>query len=153
MVKEILALTGFDPHYLEIEVTESLFISSLDYVANVLSELSELGIHIAIDDFGTGYSSLSYLQQLPIHILKIDKSFIDHITYTSDTSKMVEAIIKLSHTLGLEVIAEGVEEEVQLNFLKQCRCDTIQGYIWGKPYPLDVLVEKCGSQLPKAQTI
>ncbi len=141
MIKDILNTTGFDPHYLELEVTESIFISSTDYAKNILAELSALGIRIAIDDFGTGYSSLGYLHELPIDTLKIDKSFIDHVSEDSNTSKMVDAIIKLSHTLGLQVIAEGVEDEAQLTFLQQCECDVIQGYIWGKPCPIDRLIK------------
>ena len=94
-----------------------------------------MGIRIAIDDFGTGYSSLSYLNSFPSDILKIDKSFIDKMNDSDSSKKYVEAIISLAHVLDLEVIAEGVEEQEQLETLRNIHCDHIQGFIWGKPLP------------------
>lgn len=133
MVKAVLDETGFDGKYLEFEITESVFISSLDYVVDVLKSLKEMGIRIALDDFGTGYSSLNYIQQLPIDTLKIDKTFIDNIS-TQDTKKqIVGSIINLVHQMEIAVVAEGVESELQLNYLEEHNCDLIQGYIWGRP--------------------
>ncbi|MBH1939974.1 EAL domain-containing protein [Mobilitalea sibirica] len=133
MVKEILNETGFDSRYLELEITESVFISYPDHIINVIKQLREFGIRIAIDDFGTGYASLSYLHLLPINVLKIDKAFIDLITTQKAISQIVSNIINLSHQLGIEVVAEGVEDEEQLNALIQFNCDYIQGYLFSKP--------------------
>ncbi len=132
-VKEILRRTGYDSRYLEFEITESVLITSPEYVTEVIGQLKEMGIRIALDDFGTGYASLNYLQLLPINILKIDKTFIDKIDTKHSQNKIVGAIISLSHQLGFEVIAEGVEQEEQLNYLIENKCDYIQGYLLGKP--------------------
>ncbi|MDD4095360.1 MAG: EAL domain-containing protein [Oscillospiraceae bacterium] len=132
-VKRILHKTKTDPHNLEFEITESVMISSVEYVTKVLKQLSELGIRIALDDFGTGYSSLSYLQMLPIDTLKIDKSFVDNMVEESMHRLMVGSIISLVHQLKMEVIAEGVDSDSQLGYLHDFDCDFIQGYIWGHP--------------------
>jgi EAL domain-containing protein (putative c-di-GMP-specific phosphodiesterase class I) len=102
---------------------------------NILIELSELGISIALDDFGKGYSSLSYLKDFPVDVLKIDKAFIDDIVSNQRELAIVEAMIDLSHTLGIKVVAEGVEYEEQVVLLKNKRCDFIQGYFFSKPMP------------------
>lgn len=133
MVKNVLEETQTRASCLELEVTESVFISSLDYVVGVFNELKKLGVKIALDDFGTGYSSFSYLQKLPIDILKIDKSFIDSIDNTNPSIRMVGSIISLVHIMKMRVVAEGVENEQQLDYLKDHKCDYIQGYLWGKP--------------------
>lgn len=139
-VKAVLKETGFNPKYLEFEVTESVFIHSAEHATKILDELHNLGIRIALDDFGTGYSSLSYLQQLPFDTLKIDKCFVDHIATHSKEASTVSLLIDLSHRLGLEVIAEGVEDSMQLDFLKNQHCDFIQGYYWGKPLALKQVI-------------
>ncbi len=144
-VKRILHKTKTDPHNLEFEITESVMISSVEYVTKVLKQLSELGIRIALDDFGTGYSSLSYLQMLPIDTLKIDKSFVDNIVEESMHRLMVGSIISLVHQLKMEVVAEGVDSDSQLGYLHDFDCDFIQGYIWGRPLSEEdalVLLEK-----------
>ena len=133
MIKKVLEETGVRPYNLEIEITESIFISSMDYVISVLNELKEIGINIALDDFGTGYSSLSYLQLLPIDTLKIDKVFIDSIVGKGIDKHIVGPIISLVHQMDISVVAEGVENSMQLEYLKDHNCDCIQGYIWGKP--------------------
>lgn len=133
MIKTILKETGVRPYNLEIEITESIFISSMDYVIGVLNELKDIGINIALDDFGTGYSSLSYLQLLPIDTLKIDKVFIDSIVGKGIDKHIVGPIISLVHQMDISVVAEGVENSTQLEYLKEHDCDCIQGYIWGKP--------------------
>jgi len=132
-VRTILSETGFDPHYLEFEITESVFISSVDYVVNIINELKEIGIRFALDDFGTGYSSLRYLQMLPIDTLKIDKSFIDSISLEGDGHCLVASIISLVHQMNMDVIAEGVDTEEKLRYLDANSCDYVQGYIWGTP--------------------
>ncbi len=132
-VKLVLEETGFLPEDLELEITESVFIHSLDYVSGVLRELRDMGISIALDDFGTGYSSLSYLRMLPIETLKIDKSFIDSIGVQEDGKDFVSTLVALMHQLGMTVVAEGVDNEEQLQYLRKNKCDYIQGYIWGKP--------------------
>lgn len=130
-VKEILKREQFNPKNLEIEITESLFINSVEKASEVLKELKDIGIHIALDDFGTGYASLSYLNKLPIDILKIDKSFIDGLP--EEKYDFVQAIISMGHVLKFKVISEGVEKEGQLKTLKEIDCDYMQGFIWGKP--------------------
>lgn len=132
MVKNVLEETKFDVRYLELEITESVFISSVDYVINIINELKEMGISIALDDFGTGYSSLNYLQLLPIDTLKIDKSFIDSID-NNTKKQIVGSIISLVHKMEISVVAEGIENEIQLEYLKKHECDFIQGFLWGKP--------------------
>lgn len=139
-VKDTIEKTGLDPKYIEFEITESVFIESLDYVTNVLKELKDIGISIALDDFGIGYSSLSYLQRLPIDILKIDKSFVSSIKGSDkDERQIIGAMITLIHQLNITVIAEGVEEQLQLDYLKKHNCDYIQGYLLGKPVSADKL--------------
>lgn len=133
MIIGILNETGVHPYNLEIEITESIFISSMDYVIDVLNQLKDIGINIALDDFGTGYSSLSYLQMLPIDTLKIDKVFIDSIIGKGKDKHIVGPIISLVHQMDISVVAEGVEDTTQLEYLKEHSCDCIQGYIWGKP--------------------
>lgn len=116
-----------------LEITESIFIASMDHVLDTIKQLNSLGLSIALDDFGTGFSSLSYLNSLPINLLKIDKSFIDEINKDHKGNALISSIIRLSRTLGISVIAEGVETEEQLKYLKEHKCNYIQGYLWGKP--------------------
>ena len=99
----------------------------------VLQELKATGVKLAIDDFGTGYSSLSYLRQFPVHKLKIDRSFIQNVTSNPDDASIAAAIIGLARSLNLKVIAEGVEDEAQMSFLREHQCDEIQGYYFSKP--------------------
>jgi len=133
MVKNVLDETKLSGEFLELEITESVFISSVDYVVDVFNELKEMGVRIALDDFGTGYSSLSYLQKLPINLLKIDKSFINSINKLESNKQIVGSIISLVHKMGILVVAEGVENEEQLEYLKNYDCDYIQGFLWGRP--------------------
>jgi diguanylate cyclase (GGDEF)-like protein len=133
MVKKILSTTGVMGHNIELEITESVFISSMNYVVEVIDELRASGVRIALDDFGTGYTSLSYLQRLPIDLLKIDKSFIDSINTIEEKKQIIGSIIALVHNMEIQVVAEGVETEKQLDYLVSQSCDFIQGFIWGKP--------------------
>ena len=134
-VMEIVKDNRIPTSQLEIEITESIMIDSAQRAMDCLNELKKMGIKIAIDDFGTGYSSLSYLNSLPADILKIDKSFIDVMNSSESSQEYVEAIISLAHVLKYEVIAEGVEEQDQLDTLKNIGCDYIQGFFWGRPLP------------------
>lgn len=127
--------------HLEIEITESIMIDSAEKALNCINELKSLGIKIAIDDFGTGYSSLSYLNNIPADLLKIDKSFIDVMNQTDSNKQYVATIIQIGHILNLEVISEGVESEDQIATLRENGCDFIQGYVWGRPIPVDEAYE------------
>lgn len=134
-VADILSKTGLDPRWLELEITESIAMKDVEFTGKMLFELRKMGITIAIDDFGTGYSSLSYLKRLPIDIIKIDRSFIRDITTDPDDASIVSTIIVLARNLKMQVIAEGVETEEQLTFLRKQKCDQMQGYLFSKPLP------------------
>ncbi len=133
-VRDLLQRTGLAPEQLKLEITESIVMSDTESAIDSLYKLKEQGVHIAIDDFGTGYSSLSYLQQLPIDTLKVDRSFVSRMADEgTDVRKIVEAIVTLAHRLGLDVIAEGVETDVQHSILSVLKCQNAQGYLFGKP--------------------
>jgi EAL domain-containing protein (putative c-di-GMP-specific phosphodiesterase class I) len=140
-VSSSLARTGVRPDRLELEITESLFMQELPIVIEVLTQLRKLGVRISVDDFGTGYSSLSYLKRLPIDTLKIDRSFVSDLHRDSDDAAICAAILSMARKLNLSVVAEGVEREEQLDFLKQHRCDLIQGYLFSKPLPVEKFEE------------
>ncbi|HEX4066104.1 MAG TPA: EAL domain-containing protein [Acidobacteriaceae bacterium] len=135
LVRRTLLDTGVASSLLELEVTESLLLSSADVVFPVLYELAAMGVKLAIDDFGTGYSSLSYLRQFRAGKLKIDRSFVRDVPLDHDDAAIVAAIIGLARTLKMRVIAEGVETEAQMSFLREHGCDEIQGYYYSKPVP------------------
>jgi diguanylate cyclase (GGDEF)-like protein/PAS domain S-box-containing protein len=128
---------GLDPSGIDLEITESLVMRDVEENIRKLNEVRALGVQIAIDDFGTGYSSLGYLAKLPVQALKIDRSFISAMLNDPAAMTLVQTIISLSHTLGLRVIAEGVEEEEQAKYLRLLRCDEIQGYLVSKPQPFE----------------
>ena len=136
-VKAIINETGIQPEHLEIEITESSVMSNLTSAIETLCELKGLGVRLSIDDFGTGYSSLAYLQQLAVHKLKIDISFVRKILVNSADALIVQAVIALGHSLGLEIIAEGVEELAQAKYLRFLQCDVMQGFLVSKPLPVD----------------
>ena len=135
MVRGAIHESGIRPAQLEIEVTESVLIESIEESIKKLVALKELGVKIALDDFGTGYSSLTYLRRLPVGTLKVDKSFIDDILADRVQGDLVGYIIDMSHTLNLSVVAEGVESEAQLEKLHEYDCDCIQGYVFSRPLP------------------
>ncbi|WP_378956236.1 EAL domain-containing protein [Pelosinus sp. sgz500959] len=132
-----IATAGISPEQLELEVTESILIERVDESLSYLEQLRDFGIRLALDDFGTGYSSLTYLKNLPVKILKIDKSFIDHICVDQTQLQLVGSIIQMGHNLDLHIVAEGVETVEQFNLLKTLNCDRIQGYIFSRPLPAD----------------
>ena len=132
-VTETLRTTGLDPRLLELELTERVFIRDEKESIRTLTQLRDLDITIAIDDFGTGYSSLSYLQNLPIDLIKIDQSFVAATDRKQSGTAILRCLIELAHTLGIRVIAEGVETQNQLNLLKSLGCDEVQGYLLGRP--------------------
>jgi diguanylate cyclase (GGDEF)-like protein len=136
-VSLVLHDTGLTPTDLELEVTESSLMDNLATAATVLGDLERLGLRIAVDDFGTGYSSLSYLKTFPIHCLKIDRSFIRDIPDDEDDAAIVRTIIALAENLDLTVVAEGVETDAQLAYLRANRCDQAQGYLFSRPLPPD----------------
>ncbi len=135
LVAKVLAETGLDPDRLELELTESIVMHDLDAVADDLEALTKLGVHIAVDDFGTGYSSFGYVKRFPVSRLKIDQSFIRNMVEDSNDEAIVRAIIMLGHSLSISVVAEGVETEEQLARLRSEGCDTVQGYLFGRPMP------------------
>ncbi|MDH5716734.1 MAG: EAL domain-containing protein [Spirochaetia bacterium] len=132
-IKSILQKTKFNPSYLEIEITENILIGHEENTMKTLHDLRKLGIIFTIDDFGTGYSSLSYLKKYPISIIKIDRTFIRDLPENNENAAIVKAIIAMAHSLNLKVIAEGLEEKKQLEFLKNHNCDMIQGFLISKP--------------------
>ena len=132
-----LAESGFPARLLELEITESALAERVDEVRQVLVRLRELGLRIAVDDFGTGYSSLAQLKRFPIDVLKIDQGFIRDIPHSADDMAISTAIIGMGHSLGMSVLAEGVETPQQLDFLRQLGCNTFQGYLCSRPLPAD----------------
>jgi len=136
-IQRVLDETGLDPRFLELELTESLLLSNADVMFSVLHQIRAMGLRLAIDDFGTGYSSLSYLKRFPVSKLKIDSSFIRDVAVDPDDAAITAAIISMAKSLNLKVVAEGVENEAQMSFLRTHQCDGIQGYYFSKPLPVD----------------
>ncbi|MGA7808838.1 putative bifunctional diguanylate cyclase/phosphodiesterase [Bradyrhizobium sp.] len=137
LVLSILLETGLPPHRLELEITEGVLMNDFDRAISVLRRLKALGVSIAMDDFGTGYSSLRYIQAFPFDKLKVDKSFVDQLNQNLQSQAIIRAVVGLAHGLGLPVVAEGVETLDQLEFLKREHCDEVQGYLIGRPQPIE----------------
>jgi diguanylate cyclase (GGDEF)-like protein/PAS domain S-box-containing protein len=137
IIDDILCETGFDPTLLELELTESTLMEHAETTVQTLRGIKKMGIHLAIDDFGTGYSSLSHLKKFPLDRLKIDRSFIRDITFNVDDAVIAEAIIAMAQSLKLQVVAEGVERQDQLDFLSCRSCDEIQGFLLSPPVSAD----------------
>lgn len=133
LVRQVLEDTGLAPQCLELEITESQLLENVDYVIATFQQLHELGVKLAIDDFGTGYSSLSYLKRFAVDYVKIDQTFIRGVGTCVEDDAITKAIIAMAHSLELKVVAEGVENEVQLAFLKEHQCDEVQGYLISSP--------------------
>ncbi|WP_281982046.1 putative bifunctional diguanylate cyclase/phosphodiesterase [Azonexus hydrophilus] len=141
LVRGVLACYDLTPQDLELEITESTAMQNPDLTLAILNQFSDMGIVLAIDDFGTGYSSLAYLKHLPIHRLKLDRSFVKDIETDANDAAICSATVALGHNLGLELVAEGVETDVQREFLTRLGCDVLQGFFYSKPLPADQIIE------------
>jgi diguanylate cyclase (GGDEF)-like protein len=141
LIADTISRAGILPRDVELEITEGTIMSHTDSTLKTLHALKEIGVSIAIDDFGTGYSSINYLKRFPIDRLKVDRSFIMDIPGDKDDVAITGAVIAMAHSLGLSVVAEGVETEEQLEFLKRNGCEEVQGYYYSKPLPPDACIE------------
>lgn len=148
IVARVLEETGLEARFLELEITETTVIEDLDLTRSVLENLQKMGIYMSIDDFGTGHSSLSRLQLLPLHNLKIDKSFIQDLTHDVKVAHIIKAIVGLGQNLGLKLTAEGVEKEEELEFLKSINCDDVQGFLLYRPLSAKMATETLESKRP-----
>jgi EAL domain-containing protein (putative c-di-GMP-specific phosphodiesterase class I) len=148
-IRVILEETGLDPHYLELEITESAAMERADDSVVKLNELKAMGVRISMDDFGTGYSSLSYLQSFPLDKIKIDRAFIANLGHSAQAATIIRAVIALGRGLDLPVVAEGVETEEQRLFLAAENCNEIQGYLVGRPKPIADYAELVGRAAAK----
>ena len=149
-IKNVLRETSIKPSTLILEITESILMESAEIMAPILIQLKGLGVQLHIDDFGTGYSSLSYLHRFPVDVLKIDRSFVSRIGLNGDNLEIVKAITTLAHSLEMEVVAEGVETEDQIEKLKELKCEFMQGYFYSKPLEVKAfedLLKQCGGDL------
>ena len=142
LIRSVLQETGLPPQCLELELTESLLLANAELMLLVFQKLEAMGLTLAIDDFGTGYSSFSYLKQFRVNKLKIDRSFIQDVAVNTDDAAITAAIISMAKSLRLKVIAEGVENEAQMSFLRAHQCDEIQGYYFSKPLAVDKVADK-----------
>ncbi|MEH2414258.1 EAL domain-containing response regulator [Nostoc sp.] len=132
-IVNLIAINGLEPHYLELELTESMIMQDVNSAIATMKKLQSLGVKIAIDDFGTGYNSLIYLKTLPINTLKIDRYFIHNVTKDPQKSAITKGLIQMAHNLNLDVVAEGVETEAELAFLRQYNCNYMQGFLFSRP--------------------
>jgi EAL domain-containing protein (putative c-di-GMP-specific phosphodiesterase class I) len=134
-IAAVLESTGLPPNLLDLEITESHAMQDAGFTLSVFHDLQSMGVRISIDDFGTGYSSLGFLKQFPINTLKIDRSFVKDLAADAKDEAIVSAIIVLAHCLGLDVVAEGVESQAEVDILRRHNCDRMQGYFFSKPLP------------------
>lgn len=146
-VLAILEKAGLDPRFIEFEITESVAMSDAAQTVGIVRDLNEAGIRIAVDDFGTGYSSLAYLRRFALDVLKIDRSFVAGVGHDAFDETIVKTVIGMAHSLGLEVVAEGVETELQMAFLAANQCDLVQGYLLSRPLPARELEEHVTRQI------
>ncbi len=142
VIRRVLRETRLAPRYLELELTEGLLLANADVMLSVIEELNAMGLTLAIDDFGTGYSNFGYLKQFRVSKLKIDRSFVRDVEVNPDDAAITTAIISMARSLNLKVIAEGVEDEAQMSFLRAHQCDEIQGYYFSKPLAVDKVADK-----------
>lgn len=140
-VRDALADAHVDPKMLEIEIPESALMHDVGLSTRILAQLNAMGVRISVDDFGTGYSSFAYLARFPVHTLKIDRSLIIGIASDESSKAIVRAIVQLAHTLSLDVVAEGVEEQVEVDMLRSMQCDSVQGYVYARPLPLSDYIQ------------
>jgi len=153
MITKVLTQTGLDARSLELEITESIAMRDPEATIGLLRQLRQMGIRISLDDFGTGFSSLKYLKDLPIHTLKIDQSFVHDLESDTANAEIVLNIIRLGHSLNLNVIAEGVETNQQLSYLLERDCDEFQGYFCARPMDanaLEVMLRRASTTLRKS---
>jgi EAL domain-containing protein (putative c-di-GMP-specific phosphodiesterase class I) len=148
LVAQILAETGLPASWLELEITETGIMHDMHVATEMLVALHHQGVGLAIDDFGTGYSSLSYLRRLPVDRLKIDQSFIHDVTTSEDAAMIASTIVKLAHSLRLQVVAEGVETRAQVDFVRQTGCACAQGYFYGEPMTAGRVEKMLGKSVP-----
>ena len=149
-VAEALAESGLEPQRLGVEITEAVMMEDIETVGRALGELRRLGLQLAIDDFGTGFSSLTYLRRFPVGVLKVDRSFVSGILDGGEDAAIVRAVVGLGHSLGLTVVAEGVEGAAQAVALVRVGCDLAQGWHFGRPAPLGELVRPAQGEDPVA---
>jgi EAL domain-containing protein (putative c-di-GMP-specific phosphodiesterase class I) len=147
-VRRILASSGLESRALTLELTETALLRRDERLQNDLAELKQIGVRLAIDDFGTGYSSLSYLRELPIDVVKMDKSFVDGIAESEQRLALAEGIVQIARTLRLEVVAEGIESEAQRDLLTAMGCHYGQGYLLARPMPPEEAEELARTGLP-----
>jgi EAL domain-containing protein (putative c-di-GMP-specific phosphodiesterase class I) len=152
-VHSILLETGLSPGRLELEITEGVLIGDFSRAVSILRRLKNFGVRIAMDDFGTGYSSLSYLQSFPFDKIKIDQAFVANLTHNPQSAAIIRAVIGLGHGLELPVVAEGVETQEQLAFLASSSCSGIQGFLIGRPKPIEDYAEVVGRAVAAAPAI
>jgi EAL domain-containing protein (putative c-di-GMP-specific phosphodiesterase class I) len=138
-IRRNLRESGLNPSTLEIEITETMLMGNVEAANATVRQLHELGVRLAIDDFGTGYSSLNYLKKFPIDTVKVDRSFIMDIPESADDKAITSAVVAMAHRLNMEVVAEGVETQAQLDFLLELDCEYAQGFLFAKPLPLSHL--------------
>ncbi len=153
VVSQILEETGLKASYLELEVTESFLMADIERSVKTLKQLRELGICLALDDFGTGYSSLNYLKRFPVNMLKIDRSFVQDVTSNPDSAAITDAIIALAKSLRLNITAEGVETQEQLDYLRMRGCDEGQGFYFSRPVPADIIAPMLQKSFQQIQII
>jgi EAL domain-containing protein (putative c-di-GMP-specific phosphodiesterase class I) len=151
VIEGALTSTGLAPEVLELELTESAVMQDAEVTSRILTELKAMGVTIAIDDFGTGYSSLAYLKRFPVDKLKIDRAFVRDITTDSDDAAIVTAVINLAHSLGIKVVAEGVETLEQLRYLRAKGCDEAQGYYFSRPVDAEKIADLFVSRSSEAR--
>ena len=144
MVKQLLEETGFPARNLCLELTERCRVVAPSMLSGIFRELHSIGVRFAIDDFGTGYSSVELMEKLPFDVLKIDKAYVDHVAENERSAKLIDVTNRLAELYGAKTCVEGVETEQQLKVLRRCCVDSIQGYYFSKPLPLDELVEAYG---------
>ena len=146
VVSQAMDETGLDPAYLDLEITESLLMQDVEQSTKILGEVGASGVTISMDDFGTGFSSLSVLKLFPVQTIKIDKSFVRDLVDDQDDAAIVRSVVAMAHSLGLRVIAEGVETEEQLQFLRKLGCDEYQGYLFSEPVEAGAFAAWFGSR-------
>ena len=148
-VREALDSSGIAPHFIELEITEGAMMDDAEATIAKMAELRALGLHLAIDDFGTGYSSLAYLKRFPINRLKIDRAFVRDLGQDEGGAAIVKAMIQLSHSLDMTVVAEGVEDAAQETCLRGWHCDVMQGFGYARPVPVadaTAFMERCSRE-------